>query len=557
MLLKDLISGLPLNPGAGGSGAAVRVCDITEDSRTALPGSLFVARRGHKSDGRTFAEAAVKAGAVAVLTDDAALHVGGAVRLVSGDVPLAAALLAERFFGNPSARLGLVGVTGTNGKTTTTYFLHQLLNGAGVRCGLIGTICIDDGCEVAEAALTTPPALELSRTMARMLEFGCAAAAMECSSHALHQRRTAGLAFRVGVFTNLTHDHLDYHGTMHDYAAAKAMLFESLPASGAAVVNADDAWTSRIVRDCRAPVVRCRVVTAALQTGGADRADCTAVIGSVGTASMAVAFSGPWGEFGVELPLIGPHNAMNALQAAAAAHALGLSVAAIEKGLAHVAAPPGRLEPVTPHGCPLTVYVDYAHTDDALRRVLTVARDALVAAAKHAGRGTTGRLLVVFGCGGDRDATKRPKMGAVAAELADRVVVTSDNPRTERPSAIIDAVLSGIPAERRERVAVHLDRKAAIDAAVAEMQEGDVLIIAGKGHEDYQIMPDPSAAGGAVKRHFDDHAAARAALGARGIAAQPRAGRFLPRPLPMVSAGGRAGRWGVGGDPAAPLGEPR
>jgi UDP-N-acetylmuramoyl-L-alanyl-D-glutamate--2,6-diaminopimelate ligase len=515
MRLDVLISGLSIKAEAGGAPSAgvvdpasVRVCDLTEDSRTVLPGSLFIARRGEKADGRAFVPAAVSAGAVAVLTDDPALAVpAGVVRLVCEDAAHASALLAERFYGDPTSTLGVVGVTGTNGKTTTTFLIHQLLNGAGVRCGLVGTVCIDDGSEVAEAQLTTPPAMELSRTFARMLECGCRAAAIEASSHALDQSRVAAVKFRVGVFTNLTQDHLDYHGTMEAYAAAKARLFEMLPPEGVAVVNGQDPWTARMLRDCRARVVSCAVRDRGEPERG-DRsfqgASVRAEIVSMGPWGMELNVESPWGAGALRLPLPGRHNAMNALQAAAAAHALGLEGDAIMRGLAGVAAPPGRLEPVSGADHPLAVYVDYAHTDDALERALAACRALLEPG---------GRLWCVFGCGGDRDQGKRPKMGLVAARDSDEVIVTSDNPRTEQPGSIIDMILAGVRSADRAKVRVHADREAAIHAAVAAAGPGDIVLIAGKGHETYQITPD--GAGGTRTRHFDDREVARVALSAR------------------------------------------
>lgn len=546
MQLGQLIAGLPLAP-VGASPPAVIVRDITEDSRTASPGCLFIARGGTKVDGRTYISAAINAGAAAVLTDDPSLAAQSAgspgaapvVFLHAADVPLAAALVAERFFGNPTDHLSLVGVTGTKGKTTTSWLIHQLLNRHGARCGLIGTVCIDDGTRVVPATLTTPPAIELSRTFAQMRAAGCTGAAMEVSSHALHQRRAAGLRFRVGVFTNLEHDHLDYHGTMEQYAAAKAMLFEALPPQGAggpggagglAIINSKDPFARRMIRDTRARVLGCSVVTPAdartpLRRPTHMAAECVATIRGEDARGSDVTFSGPWGEGGrttswdVRLPLIGAHNVMNALQASAAAFHMGLSAELIKAGLAVMAAPPGRMEPVTTPADPFAVYVDYAHTEDSLRKVLALARSL-----------ATGRVIAVFGCGGDRDRTKRPRMGAAAAELAHVAFLTSDNPRTEDPGAIIDEVLAGIPAASRSRVQVEPDRERAIHLAIKAARDGDIVIIAGKGHEDYQILADGK--GGTIKRHFDDREVARAALLARGIGVPVRAAAAAAQEAP-------------------------
>ncbi len=524
MQLDQLIAGLGITPriGGGGRGAApaslhTRICDLTEDSRTVMPHSLFVARRGTKSDGRAFVDAAAKAGAVAILTDDPNLHVSGPVILFTPDVPTTAACLAERFYGYPTDHLALIGITGTKGKTTTAWLVHQLLNRAAIRCGLIGTVCIDDGAEVAPASLTTPPALELSRTFAKMVECGCRAAAIEASSHALDQGRTAGLRFRIGVFTNLAHDHLDYHQTMDHYAAAKAKLFAALPSSGGiAIVNAADPWAARMVRDCPADVIGCLIEgegspTATPQNKPSVPVSARATINRLDAGGMDVTFTGAWGggndkPASLRLPLIGAHNAMNALQAAVVAHRAGLHHDEITSGLACVSSPPGRLEPVTPPDAPFAVYVDYAHTEESLRQVLAVAR-----------RLCRGHLHAVIGCGGDRDRTKRPRMGEAAASLADHLWITSDNPRTEDPQRIIDAIVAGVPASARGRVRVQIDRARAIHGSIAAAAPGDIVVIAGKGHETYQIMPDGQGGGGTVTRHFDDREEARAALAQRGL----------------------------------------
>lgn len=508
--------------------ADVRVCDLTEDSRTVLPGSLFVARGGLKADGKRYIAGAIESGAVAVLCDDeGALETvreaaknragGGMVPvLFAQDVLLASSLIAERFYGRPGKKLDLVGVTGTNGKTTTTALVWQLLNRVERRCGLIGTVMIDDGREVGPASMTTPPSIELSRTLATMVESGCEAATLEVSSHALDQRRVDAMGIEIGIFTNLTGDHLDYHKTMEQYAGAKARLFEMLPVNGTAIVNVgDDAWR-RMVRDCRASVVRCAVVGERGIAGiGAD-ADATVEVVRAAMEGMRLRLDGAWGRIEATVPLVGNYNAMNILQAAVACHVLGLSATELTDGLEELVAPPGRLERVLAGGGEVGeqnvgdgvhVFVDYAHSDDSLRNVLRAVGGVME------GRGPgehAPKLIAVFGCGGDRDTTKRPRMGRAAAELADRVVVTSDNPRTERPSDIVDQVLAGIPANEREKVSVQVDRERAILAAIADAKPGDVVVIAGKGHETEQILPDGK--GGTYRIHFDDREVARRAL---------------------------------------------
>jgi UDP-N-acetylmuramoyl-L-alanyl-D-glutamate--2,6-diaminopimelate ligase len=329
-----------------------------------------------------------------------------------------------------------------------------------------------------------------------MVGHGCDFAAMETSSHALHQDRVAGLGFRIAVFTNLSGDHLDYHGSMETYAAAKARLFEELSPHALAIVNADDPASERMVRDTQARVLRCSLM---------GQADATVRVEANGLESRAT-LRGPWGEVTGQLALVGDHNAMNALQAVAVAHELGMSREAIESVLPSLMPPPGRLEPVHVEGIDgPRVLVDYAHTDDALEKALTA-----VAARKG-----EGKLWVVFGCGGDRDRTKRPRMGAVAGRLADRVVVTSDNPRTEEPQSIVDQVLAGVPGG--VWTASDADREAAIHLAISQADARDVVVIAGKGHEGYQIIPDGN--GGTVHRDFDDRLVARAALSKRASVA--------------------------------------
>ena len=512
MRLSDLLASCPSVVLASQGDPQTEILSLTEDSRTVAPGALFVARAGRRSDGRAFIADAVGRGAAAVLLEaqqgpphgpgtPAALDLGalpaGARRQPALLTPrgtsleLASARLAESFHGRPSHALQLVGVTGTNGKTTTTFLIQQMLRAAGERCGLIGTVVTDDGSAARPSELTTPSAIEISATLARMVANGCQAAAMECSSHALHQGRTAGLRFAVAVFTNLTGDHLDYHGTMEAYADAKAILFRELEPSAVAVVNGDVAWTSRVLEGCRATILRC-----SLRDPGAD---FFAHLESLDPGCTVAAVSAPWGRFRLRLPLVGLHNLMNALEAAASVHALGVPGAVIERALSTCAAPPGRLEPVVVPGAPCTVLVDYAHTDDALENVLRAIRSLVPAGA---------RLHVVFGCGGDRDRTKRPRMAAVAARLGDEVVVTSDNPRTEDPAAIVAEILAGVPAGTRSRVRAIVDRAAAIEEAIEDARPGDVVVIAGKGHEDYQIV-------GTVKRPFDDRLVARAALSRR------------------------------------------
>lgn len=536
MNLNALIADLELRPPSRAGWESVRVCDLTEDSRTVVPGSLFVARRGLRADGGAFARDAVRAGAVAILTDEASLaelehgHEGVPVVLAK-DVALATALAAERFYGNPSSKLAAIAVTGTNGKTTTTYLVWRMLNALGVRCGLIGTVVIDDGRSVSAASMTTPPAIELSRSLAVMAEAGCRAVALEASSHALDQRRVDGLTLGVGVFTNLTGDHLDYHRTMEAYAAAKARLFTMLPSDGVAIVNADDATAETMLRGCKASVRRVSNPEIGRPPGPQPESEpmtpSRVEILSSTIDGMTLRMAGPWGVVESPVPLIGRYNAMNVLQAVEACAAVSertlgrrLTTADISGALKKVSAPPGRLEPVTvgsarsrrsAAGLP-RVFVDFAHTDDALRNVLTAARGVLRPPSK---------LWVVFGAGGDKDKTKRPRMGAVAVELADHAVITSDNPRTEKPSTIVAEILAGVPTTAREKAEVQVDRGRAIRHAIASAGPDDVIVVAGKGHETEQTLLNEH--GKVVTIEFDDRLVAGDALAERKPATERHA----------------------------------
>ncbi len=505
MRLSHLLAGLPatIRSSAALPTADPDITSVTDDSRKAKPGCLFLARPGASGDGRAFIADALAKGAVAVLGDEACeLPAGSVAALATTSEPVrATALVADRFHGEPTAKLRVVGVTGTNGKTTIAYLTQQLLRRGGKPCGLLGTVETDDGATRTPSNLTTPGALELSALFARMVANGCTHAAMEVSSHALDQGRALSVRFACGIFTNLTGDHLDYHKTMEAYATAKAKLFASLDASAHAVVNVDDPWSKEMLRG-KATALRCSLRD--------PKADCLASIEGVELDGMRLRVRGPWGDQRLRVPLVGQHNAMNALEAMAAAWTQGVSPADLAAGLEHCEAPPGRLQPVLPNQHGFSVLVDYAHTDDALLNVLTALRPVVPSG---------GRLMVVFGCGGDRDRTKRPRMAKVACDHADRVVVTSDNPRTERPEAIVEEIRAGVPQGTKAEVHVEVDRARAIAWAVGEARRGDLVLIAGKGHEDYQIV-------GTEKRPFDDRLHAKAAIEARGERRVPQgAGR--------------------------------
>jgi len=511
MDLKALIAGLEITPtDTSADLSAVRVCDLTEDSRTAVPGSLFVARAGLTADGRQYVEAAIECGAVAILTDTAEIELPrntDAVVLVSKALTRDAAIIAERFWGDPGSALSIMGVTGTNGKTTVAHFVHQLVKGAGVRCGLVGTVVIDDGRERARASMTTPPAIELSRTLATMVEHRCEAVAMEVSSHALSQGRASALKFDAAVLTNITGDHLDYHKTPEGYTDAKALLFESLDDEAEAVFAKGTQGSEAIAERCAQGV---RKRWCAL-----DRdAEWMVAVEKESIDGMMLSVHTPLGGFTGRTRLIGKYNALNLIESIAAADVLlarlGVGeqerLASYEKSIASIALPPGRLERVDGPGDSVRVFVDFAHTDDALRTTLAGIRPLVD------GRS---RLWAVFGCGGNKDKTKRPRMGRVSSEGADRVVVTSDNPRTEKPSAIVDEILGGIDPMARLRVDVQVDRARAIVFAIEQAEPGDVIVIAGKGHETEQEVPSPM--GGISTIHFDDREHARAALRQRRL----------------------------------------
>lgn len=527
MTLGELLRDTGLRLAVGDASLPIR--DLTDDSRQVTPGTLFVARSGATGDGAAFIRDAIAKGAAAIVAP-AGLSIdtppGVAVATAERVEQALTGRLAERFFGNPSSKLQLVGVTGTSGKTTTAFLVQHLLRQAGVPCGLIGTVTIDDGAERRPSDLTTPGGVEFSRLLARMVENGCRAAVAEVSSHALHQGRVAALNFAAGILTNLTGDHLDYHLTMDAYADAKAILFEMLPENGWAIVNADDLYAQRMVRDTKARIMwtSLRDTTWSTADGGWRMADgnmrCRANVLAIDARGTQTTFDGPWGSVTVKLPLVGKHNVANTLQAVAVANAIASSGVSrvLRKALETVPQVPGRLERVPSTEFPVSeaaaempaVVVDYAHKADALENVLLALRPLTAS-------GGGGRLICVFGCGGDRDRTKRPKMAAIACRLADRVWVTSDNPRTEDPQAIIDEVLAGVPSEARAKVQVEPDRAEAIRRCILSAGPNDTVLIAGKGHEDYQII-------GTTKRHFDDREHAAAALSAWRPAA-PRGAR--------------------------------
>ena len=472
------------------------VTGIAFDSRQVKPGAIFFALRGVNADGARFVPQAVANGAIAVVAETAA-PAGTTVPWLK--VPNARAAMADAaatFYRNPSEQLTLVGVTGTNGKTTTSYVLGSIFEAAGLKCGRIGTIGYTVGAREVDASRTTPEAPELQRMLRQMVDEGYGACVMEVSSHALALRRADSLRFAAGIFTNLTRDHLDFHGDMESYFVAKRRLFEILPDGAVGVINLDDRRGPDFVAAARRPVTYAIDAAADVRSGPL----------SFSLEGLAFEVRTPRGTINVRSALVGRPNAYNILAASAAAMALDLPFAAIEKGIANLEHVPGRFQIVSSAADDVRVIVDYAHTDDALKNLLETARPL-----------ATGRVITVFGCGGDRDRTKRPLMGAVAARLSDLVIVTSDNPRGEDPVRIMDEIQRGIvtPADRiavkgpkgTPSVAI-VDRREAIERGVRDARPGDLVLIAGKGHEKYQVIGDKTLP-------FDDVDVARAALARR------------------------------------------
>ena len=444
---------------------------IGVDSRSLRAGALYIALRGTQTDGHRFVADAVRRGAAAILVE--APQGAGVPEIVVRDSQDAALALASAWYGHPAGRLTLIGVTGTNGKTTTTGLIRHLFNDR-ESAGSIGTLGAFDGHGAAIAStagsLTTPGAVDLQATLAVMVSRGVTHVAMEASSHSLDQRRLDGLTFAAGVFTNLTRDHLDYHGTMEAYLTSKLRLTSLLGSNGIDVVNQDeDSWRAIPVRSSR------------VTFGTHPAADVRASEIMLDAAGSRFQLSGRYGCANVSLPLLGDFNVANALAAAATALGLGRPLAEVAERLGSSPQVPGRMERIAETPC--IVLRDYAHTPDALERALTSLRPL-----------TKGRLIVVFGCGGDRDRGKRPLMGRLAAEHSDLAIVTSDNPRTEDPDAIIEDIVQGMAGLQHRRIT---DRLAAILAALNEAHAGDTVLLAGKGHETYQIV-------GNDKRHFDE-----------------------------------------------------
>jgi UDP-N-acetylmuramoyl-L-alanyl-D-glutamate--2,6-diaminopimelate ligase len=495
MKLTDVLAGVGAEQQSG-SRASLDVTGVAHDSRKVKPGDLFVALPGAAVDGANFATEARQTGAVAVVAQRP-VQVDGPVFTVQ-NARLALAGIAANFYRKPASELMLLAITGTNGKTTTAWLLEAICAAGGAATGRIGTIDTKFAGRTLEPTHTTPDALALHALLREMLDAGTDTVIMEVSSHALDQERVAGLIFRAAAFTNLSREHLDYHPDMEAYFQSKRKLFsDNLSPGGVAVVNGDDTYAARIYNEVRSSK---RMAWKFSRNGG----EISAAGVEYSVAGIKATLKTPAGDIPIQSPLVGPHNLENILAAAGMALGAGFGRRDVQDGIGRVTRVPGRMERIESGG--RMALVDYAHTDDALKRSLEAARTL-----------ARGRVVVVFGCGGDRDRGKRPLMGQVAAENADLVVVTSDNPRNEDPDEIVAQITAGVEKGGLRRMSagkaksgergylVDADRKAAIELGASLLKEGDVLLVAGKGHETVQII-------GTEKRPFDDLAEARAAL---------------------------------------------
>lgn len=479
------------------------ITGVAYDSRTVEPGAAFVALKGLHADGTAFVRQALDRGAVAIVSEQPPSPGPGfggpgpppadvrASWTVVTDARLALAQMAAAFFRHPSAEMQVVGITGTNGKTTTAHLLSSIFEAAGVRCGVLGTVAYKIGDELREATRTTPEAPDTQRLLREMLDRGCGACAMEVSSHALALRRVDGTRFAAAVFTNLTRDHLDFHEDMEQYFQAKRRLFEMLPRDRPSLLNVDDPRGTSLAQIAGRPVTFAIGRPADIAPGPL----------TFSLAGLAFDVRTPRGTLHLRSKLVGRANVYNIIAAVATGVALDVPFNAIERGVYALDGVPGRFQIVSSVKDGVTVVVDYAHTDDALRNLLETARPL-----------ANGRLITVFGCGGDRDRSKRPLMGAVAGRLSDLIIVTSDNPRSEDPDRIIEEIQRGITPDTRrdssQRVLSIARRREAIEKAIELAKPDDVVLIAGKGHEKYQVIGDQALP-------FDDVAVAREALAKR------------------------------------------
>lgn len=482
MRLREVLRDVPVRSGD----ADAEITSVTADSRMVVPGALFVAVPGFKTDGATFIDSAVSKGAAAVVSESSAVTAPISVHV--DDARAALALISSNFYNRPANNLSIIGVTGTSGKTTTTKMIESILDASGQPAGLIGTIEYRAGEERLTADRTTPDAVVLQQWFAKMVDAGVRHAVMEVSSHALVLKRTHGIRFAAAVFTNLSQDHFDFHKDFEDYFAAKRILFDQIDRSRkTAIVNIDDEYGRRLASELDG---------CAATFGRQSNADIHPLAGfEISVRGLHGRIATPAGDVRVESKLLGAPNLYNWLGAVGAALSVGIDTATIEAGIRSLAAVRGRFEYVASDDSP-TVIVDYAHKPDALEKLLLAVRDLA------SGR----RIIVLFGCGGDRDRDKRPMMGAIAARLADQTILTSDNPRGEKPEAILDDIERGMAGARN--YARITDRREAIARTIAEALDDDVIVIAGKGHESYQVVGDQVL-------HFDDREEAERALRTR------------------------------------------
>jgi len=479
MTISYLLEGLEVKKTFGSPDTEIKA--IAYDSRQVGLGSLFVAVRGFAVDGHNYIKEALSNGAAAVVAEVLPEDMGTEVMFAEvPDTREALALISAAFYGYPSKNLSLAGITGTNGKTTTGFITKSIMDAGGAKTGLLGTICYMTGDKTVPAVNTTPESLDLQRYLKDMVNNNVKYAVMEVSSHALALKRVRGCSFSVAAFTGFTQDHLDFHGTMAEYFKVKKSIFEYLDTEGAAVLNIDDPMVRALAAE-----LDCRVITCGTRDGSVVRGVNIRERKAAGhelPEGLSFEVKTPWGDYSLDSNLIGSFNVSNMLVSIGIAHALGFSPEVIQQGIKNARPVEGRFESVDA-GQDFLCIVDYAHTEDALRKVIAEARDV-----------TKGRVITVFGCGGNRDVTKRPLMGTAAAALSDLVVITSDNPRFEDPEAIIKDILKGVS---QDNYIVVSDREEAIAEAVASAEKGDVLVVAGKGHEEYQEIKG-------VRHHFSD-----------------------------------------------------
>lgn len=491
MLVSELAAILQPSETSHSSGALIN--GLAFDSRRVTPGMVFFALQGNKTDGHKYIEEALTRGACAIVTERRGAAQNRVAEICVGDARLAMARAAAAFHAHPSHELKLIGVTGTNGKTTVSFIIQHLLQNAGTKTGLLGTVRYEIGDRAIPAQRTTPESVVIQQYLREMIRAGCTACVMEVSSHSLVQQRVECLKFDVAVFTNLTGDHLDYHADMEGYYQAKEKLFCAgidRPAPANAVINSDDPFGRRLAQaNSVADVTTYAIDSEASIRAGSIQLDAQETRFELRTKN---------GVHACRMPFIGRHNIYNALAAVGACVRLGMTLEDIVRGLENAPPVPGRLEPVS-SGQPFGVFIDYAHTDDALQQVLATLRQV-----------TRGRLIVAFGCGGNRDAGKRSRMGAVAARMADCTVITSDNPRRESAEEIASAIGSGFLAACGKEPIIELDRRAAIERVIGMAKPGDIVLIAGKGHETYQEFAETVIP-------FDDGWHARQALEAMGF----------------------------------------